>query len=84
VHVLLFVTLWYKLSIISLQEVLMQESASRPRALEIELFHPPPQIPAWPKLPREIKQKTVELLAQLLREHRQRILTGPKRCAVGG
>ncbi|PYU66222.1 MAG: hypothetical protein DMG49_22630 [Acidobacteria bacterium] len=26
------------------------------------------------KLPREIKQKTVELLAQLLREHRKRIL----------
>jgi len=52
----------------------MRKSASRPRAPQIELFHPPPQIPAWPKLPREIRQKTVELLAQLLREHRKRIL----------
>jgi hypothetical protein len=70
------VTAWYKLSIIPLQEVLMRKSASRPRAPQIELFHLPPQIPAWPKLPREIRQKTVELLAQLLREHSRRILTG--------
>lgn len=53
----------------------MRESASRPRAPQIELFHPPPKIPAWPKLPREIRQKTVELLAQLLREHSRRNLT---------
>jgi len=70
------VTLWYKLSIIPLQEVLMRESASRPRAPQIELFHPPHQIPNWYKLPREIKHKTVELLAQLLREHSRRMLTG--------
>jgi hypothetical protein len=70
------VTSWYKLSIIPLQEVLMRESASRPRAPQIELFHPPLQIPAWPKLPREIRQKTLALLAQLLREHSRRILTG--------
>ena len=54
----------------------MQESVSRPRAPQIGLFHPPPQIPAWPKLPREIRQKTVKLLAQLLREHSRRIRTG--------
>jgi hypothetical protein len=70
------VTLWYKLSIIPLQEVLMRKSASRPRALHIELFHPPRPIPAWQKLPREIRQKTVELLAQMLREHSRRILAG--------
>jgi len=32
----------------------MRKSASRLRAPQIELFHPPPQIPAWSKLPREI------------------------------
>ena len=53
----------------------MRESAIR-LSTQIKLFHPPPQIPAWPKLPREIRQKIVELLAQLLRAHRQRILTG--------
>ena len=54
----------------------MRKSASRPRALQIELFHPPRPIPAWQKLPREIRQKTVELLAQMLREHSRRILAG--------
>jgi hypothetical protein len=56
--------------------MLMRKSASRPRAPQIELFHPPPPIPAWQKLPREISQKTVELLAQMLREHSRRILAG--------
>jgi hypothetical protein len=51
----------------------MRASVSRPRAPQIELFHSTQPIPAWQKLPREIKQKTVELLAQLLREHRKRI-----------
>jgi len=69
------VTLCYKLSIVPLQEeVLMRKLARRLRAIQPELFHPPHQIPSWQKLPREIKQKTVELLAQLLREHRKRIL----------
>jgi hypothetical protein len=36
----------------------------------------PPQSPAWPQLPREIRQQTMELLAQLLREHYRRILSG--------
>ena len=54
----------------------MRESASRLKALQIGLFHPPPQIPAWSMLPREIRQQTVKLLAQLLREHSRRIRTG--------
>jgi hypothetical protein len=54
----------------------MRESLSRPRAPQIELFHPPQKSPAWQKLPREIRQQTVELLAQLLRQHSRRILTG--------
>jgi len=69
------VTLWYKLSIIPFPEVLMGESVSRSRAPQIGLFHPPQQSPAWQKLPREIRQQTVELLAQLLRQHSRRILT---------
>jgi len=67
--------LCYKLSIIPLEEeVLMRKLARRPRATQQELFHPPHQIPNWQKLPREIKHKTVELLTQLLREHRKTIL----------
>jgi hypothetical protein len=57
----------------------MRASVSRPRVPQIELFHPPQPIPAWQKLPREIKQKTVELLAQLLREHGKRILASQHR-----
>jgi hypothetical protein len=76
VHVLLLVTLCYKLSINPLQGVLMRESVSRPRTPQIQLFDPPPQIPAWQRLPREIRQQTLELLAQLLRERSRRVLTG--------
>ena len=71
----MLVTLWYKLSIRPLPEVLMRESLSRPRALQSELFHPPQQSPAWQKLPQEIRRQTVELLAQLLRQHSRRIMT---------
>jgi len=72
------VPLCYKLSIVPLQEVPLRASVSRPRAPQIELFHSPEPIPAWQKLPREIKQKTVELLAQLLREHCKRILASQR------
>jgi len=68
------VTSCYKLSIVPLKEVPMRPSMSQPRAPQIELFHPPQPIPSWQNLPPEIRQKTVELLAQLLREHRKRIL----------
>ena len=54
----------------------MREWATRPKAPQIELFHSPRQIPAWPKLPRENRQKTVKLMAQLLRKHSRRIRTG--------
>jgi len=52
----------------------MRKLARRLRATQQELFHPPHQIPDWQKLPREIKHETVELLAQLLREHCKRSL----------
>jgi len=52
----------------------MRKLARRLRATQQELFHPSHQIPNWQKLPREIKHETVELLVQLLREHRKRIL----------
>jgi len=54
----------------------MRESVSRSRGPQVDLFHPPPQLPAWVKLPREIRQQVVTLLAQMLREHHRRILTG--------
>lgn len=38
--------------------------------VQLELFHPRPERPAWRTLPKEIRQKTVKLLAQLLRDHR--------------
>ena len=67
--------LCYKVSIVPLQEeVLMRKLTGRLRATQKELFHPPHQIPNWQNLPREIKHKTVELLAQLLCERRKRIL----------
>ena len=53
----------------------MRESG-RAKASQIGLFHPCPQIPAWPKLPQEIRQQTVRLLAQLLRDHSRRIRDG--------
>jgi hypothetical protein len=69
-------TLCYKLSIIPCQpqEVLMRTSGSRPTVTQFNLFHPPHPSPSWPGLPRETKQKTLKLLAQLLREHLSRVL----------
>jgi hypothetical protein len=59
-----------------LARICSDELESRPRAPQIGLFHSLPQSPAWPQLPREIRQQTVELLAQLLREHYRRIASG--------
>lgn len=40
------------------------------RAVQLELFHPRPERPAWRTMPKDVRQKTVRLLAQLLRDHR--------------
>lgn len=39
---------------------------SRSRVTQMELFRSPPKAP---ELPREVCQKTVQLLARMLREH---------------
>ena len=39
------------------------------RAVQLELFHPPRQTPAWQTLPLARQVQTVTLLAQLLQEH---------------
>jgi hypothetical protein len=44
--------------------------------VQLELFRPRPERAAWRTLPKEIRQKTVKLLAQLLRDHRIGRLAG--------
>lgn len=39
------------------------------KAVQIDLFHPPRQMPSWRTLPRATREQTVALLAQLLRAH---------------
>jgi hypothetical protein len=49
----------------------MLMSSRRDRCvLQLELFRARPERPAWRTLPKEIRQKTIKLLAQLLRDHR--------------
>ena len=56
----------------------MRTSGSRPTVAQLKLLRPPHSSPSWPGLPREIKQKTLKLLAQLLRGHLSRVLaSGP-------
>jgi hypothetical protein len=48
----------------------MLMSNRRERCLvQLDLFRPRPERPAWRTLPKEIRQKTMKLLAQLLRDH---------------
>ncbi len=47
----------------------MRRSLSRPRAVQLELFRPPPQTPARQTLPPEVKRRTTILLARMLHEH---------------
>lgn len=41
------------------------------QTIQLELFRPRPQAPTWDQIPPEARQKTVFLLAQMLREHRE-------------
>jgi hypothetical protein len=47
---------------------------SRPKVTKSTLFHPPHRSPSWQGLPQETQQKTLRLLARLLREHLSRPL----------
>jgi hypothetical protein len=46
------------------------------RADQLNLFHPAPTTPQWALLPPETRQRTLSLLARLLRHHRRRLLGG--------
>lgn len=47
----------------------MRRSHRRPRAVQLELFRPPPQTPTWQMLPPEIRTRATVLLARMLHEH---------------
>ena len=61
----------YKPSIIPClpQEVLMLRSVIPPRLSQPTLFRPPASGPSFQTLPPEIQEKTIRLLARLLRGH---------------
>lgn len=50
----------------------MSQTLGPKNADQLDLFHPPRNVPTWRGLPREVQQKTVSLLVQLLRERHQR------------
>ncbi|MGF6921554.1 hypothetical protein [Paraburkholderia sp. 40] len=41
---------------------------------QLDLFRLFPKTPQWEHLPQEVRQQTVRLLAQLLRQHRRGLL----------
>jgi hypothetical protein len=53
----------------SLKEVLMPRFMNPPRLAQPTLFHPPLSRPSFQTLPPEIQEKTIRLLARLLRLH---------------
>ena len=66
----------YKPSIVpcSPQEVLMRWPVNPPRLSQPTLFHPPLWRPSFQTLPPEIQEKTIRLLARLLRLHVDRVI----------
>jgi len=58
----------YKIGI-PLQEVLMQTHTRRLQQAQLKLSHPRSEAIHWHKLPREIQQRAVTLLAALLRQY---------------
>ena len=49
----------------------MRRQTSPQPGAQLDLFHPFPKTPQWMHLPQEVRQETVRLLAQLLRQHRR-------------
>ena len=47
----------------------MRRSRRRLRVSQPTLFHPPPPRPQFQMLPQEIQERTIRLLARLLRVH---------------
>ena len=61
----------------------MRTSLSRQRVAQFQLFYPPQKNLSWQVLPPETKRKAVRLLAQLLREHLERIHASGRRRETG-
>jgi hypothetical protein len=57
-----------------LQEVLMPRSVNRRRLSQPTLFHPPHRHPSLQAFPPDIQEKTIRLVAALLRVHVSRVL----------
>ena len=47
----------------------MQKKNRLRRAEQLNMFHPPRVRPAWLTLPMEVRQKTMRLLADMLRDY---------------
>ena len=52
----------------------MPRSVNRPRFSQPTLFHPLPPRPSFRTLPPDIQEKTIRLVARLLRLHADRVL----------
>jgi hypothetical protein len=52
----------------------MPRFVNRPRLSQPTLFHPPHLGPSFQTLPHEIQEKTIRLVARLLRLHVDRVL----------
>ena len=53
----------------------------RPRG-QLVLFQRPPINPSWRDLPVEVRDQAVQLIAKLLREHRERLCGGDAEAEV--
>ena len=51
----------------------MRRATSPRSGDQLDLFHPYPKTPQWTHLPPEVRQQTVRLLVQLLRQHRREL-----------
>lgn len=51
----------------------MRDTRARLPNDQLDLFHPPQTEPEWHTLPEPARQQAVKLLAQLFREHQQRL-----------
>jgi hypothetical protein len=52
----------------------MPRSVDRPRLSQPTLFHPPLRRPSFQTFPPDIQEKTIRLLARLLRLHADQVL----------
>lgn len=51
----------------------MRQTRARLPKIQLDIFHPHQPEPDWRTLPGAVREQTVKLLAQLFREHQQRL-----------